>query len=362
MSDFGRRGLIASRTAVLAVLVFASALVGVVSLGPTPASAVAGCGSGAGVIYGNIKVTGNGPQLTRSELTWNGNTTIPNKAMAEHASPNSTQDFKYCGKGLFDWPMEANTKYRINGPSVGGQATGYLVKIHTKIPGWGDNEVSCSIDQEYGPPDIDPFYCKANNITDSSYGRYAIGTDFEIGRKGQKILTNEHERARLLSDFCSKNDAHQCKYDPNTRITETYGPEELVASASASCTGDVPFTFNWTQAIITTETVGATATLGVNIGKLVPIVSASLSANYGFTFTQNFTASGTYGPYNIPKGQRLNLYRSALLNSVNGTFVLSGTGDTLYVVPNATFKWPSPGNDKGHLIPREGPRGDCPRI
>jgi hypothetical protein len=118
----------------------------------------------------------------------------------------------------------------------------------------------------------------------------------------------------------------------------------------APCTEGLTYTFQWSQTIATTENVGATASLTLSIGKLLPIVQASVSATYGFTWTQSKTVSGTY-PYPIPKGHRIHLVRTAKLNEVTGSFLLAGNGDTNYSVPHATFKWADP-SGSGIISPK----------
>jgi hypothetical protein len=271
-------------------------------------------------------------------------------------NPGGSAGFHYCGKSVFTWPVETTTEYRINGPKVGKSLTGYIVNIHTKIQFKGDNEFNCSVRQEFGPQTVDPFYCSTKG-TDSG-SRYAIIADFTVGLKKVTTVTNPHEEARLLAEHCVRNDPTRCVFDSKKLNTNVYGSQEPVSdSVDAPCNSDTTFTFTWSQTVATTENIGTTASLTVSVGKLLPIVQASVSATYGFSWTQSKTFSGTL-PIPIPKAHRAHLVRKALLNEVVGSFLLVGNGDTNYLIPHADFQWADP-SGKGIITPNEDRRRDC---
>lgn len=351
---------------VLAIAVGATALsvlsaAGVVSVGlltASPAGAYLGCPVGGGAVKGEVKVASGGPPMARiGNTSYNGDLMTQNTAFPQNVNPGGSGAFHYCGKSVFTWPVETKTQYRINGPRVGKDLTGYIVDVFTKIPFKGDNEYTCSVSQEFGPKTVDPFYCSPKGTDAGS--RYAIIADFTVGLKKVSTITNEHEQARLLADHCAKQDLTRCVFDSKNLNTNVYGPQEPVTDAvDATCTHDLPFTFNWTQTIATTENIGASASVTVAIGSLVPIVQANVAATYGFSWTQSRTAGGTY-PYTVPKGHRMHLVRSAKLNEVTGSFLLAGSGDTNYLIPHATFKWMDR-SETGIISPKLEQLAGCP--
>ncbi len=333
-----RVGLAIVAGATMLSVVSAAGVVGVGVLTAQPAGAYLGCPLGGGATKGKVLVAHGGPAITRVDNTsYNGDLMTQNTPFPLNVNPGGEGTFHYCGKGITTWPVETKTEYRINGPKIGKDLTGFLVAIHTKIPFKGDNVFTCSVRQEFGPNTVDPFYCSTKG-TDSG-STYAIIADFTIGLKKVTTITNEHEQARLLADHCVRDQPTRCVFASKDLNSNVYGPEEPVTdSVDATCTHDLPFTFTWTQTIATTENVGASASVTLAIGSLVPIVQANVAATYGFSWTQSRTAGGTY-PYTVPKGYRMHLVRSARLNEVTGSFLLSGNGDTNYLIPHATFKW-----------------------
>jgi len=341
----------------VAVAVAATA-VGFGLLTAAPAGAYLGCPLGAGAVKGKVVVESGVPAVKRVDNTsYNGDLMTQNTPFPLDVHPGGSGEFHYCGKSVFTWPVETTTQYRINGPKVGKDVTGYLVDIHTKIPLKGDNEYTCSVRQEYGPKTVDPFFCSAKG-TDSG-SRYAIIADFTIGVKKLQTVTDPHDEARLLAQKCLRADLTQCVFDPKDLSTNIYGPEVPVSAAvDAHCDSDTTHTFTWSQTISTTENIGATGSVTVSIGQLVPIVQASVSATYGFSWTQIGMVGGTV-PYHIPAAHRLHVVRRALLNEVSGRFVLVGNGDTNYVVPHATFKWMDR-SEQGIISPKKERLPNCP--
>jgi hypothetical protein len=342
-----------------AAIVTASAVtvVGVGLMTATPSAAYLGCPVGGGAIKGKVLVAGGGPPMTRaSNPSYDGDITTQNTPFPLNVSPGGNGEFHYCGKGVLTWPVEAKAEYRINGPKVGKDLTGYIVDIHTKIPFKGDNQYTCDVRQEFGPKTVNPFYCGTKGIDAGS--RYAINAEFTVGVKKIVTVTDPHQEARLLAEHCVRGEPTQCVFDSKNLNTNVYGPEESVTDAvDAPCGEGLTYTFSWSQTIATTENVGGSASLTVAIGKLLPIVQASVSATYGFSWTQSKTVSGTY-PYPIPKGHRIHLVRTAKLNEVTGGFLLASNGDTNYVIPHATFKWPDP-SGSGIISPKLEPLASC---
>lgn len=352
-----RVGLAIAIGATVLSAVSAAAVVGVGLMTATPAGAYLGCPLGGGAIKGKVLVTGGGPALSRvSNPSYNGDLVSQNTEFPKSVSPGGSGEFLYCGKGVTTWPVETKAEYRINGPKVGKDVTGYIVDINNKIPFAGSNEFTCSVRQEFGPKTVDPFYC--NTKGQDAGSRYAILVDFTVGVKKLVTVTDAHEEARLLAEHCVRGEPTQCVFDPKNLNTNVYGPEEPVSdSVDATCNHETTYTFSWSQTITTTENVGGSASLTLAVGQLLPIVQASVSATYGFSWSQSKTVSGTL-PVPIPKGHRVHLVRTAKLNEVTGSFLLAGNGDTNYVIPHATFKWADP-SGSGIISPKEEPLARC---
>src|SRR3954470_22981262 len=226
--------------------------VGLLTAAP-PAGAYLGCPLGAGAIKGKVAVDVGLRAITRvNEPSYNGGIMTQNTAFPQNVNPGGSGEYHYCGKTVVDWPVETSTQYRINGPKVGNDVTGYLIDIHTKIPFKGDNEYRCSMRQEYGPKTVDPFYCRTNPTDAGS--RYAIIADFVVGLKKNVTVTNPHDEARLLAEHCIKEDLTQCVFDSKNLNTNLYGPEVPVSDAiDGRCDADNTYTFSWSQTISTTE-------------------------------------------------------------------------------------------------------------
>lgn len=352
-----RSGLALVMGATMLSVVSAATVVGVGLLTASPAGAYLGCPLGAGAVKGKVAVAHDAPAATRlNNTTYNGSDMTQETAFPQNVNPGGEGAFHYCGKSVFTWPVETRTEYRINGPKVGNSLTGYIVDIHTKIPFKGDNVYGCSVRQEYGPEIVDPFYCRAQG-TDSG-SRYATIANFTIERKKLTTVTDPHQQARLLADHCVRGETRQCVFDSKNLNTNLTGPKTNVGpTIDGQCHADTPYTYTWSQTISTTESIGSSASVTVAIGKLLPIVQASVSATYGFSWTASITSSGSI-PYTIPKGQRLHLVRSAKLNEVTGGFVLAGNGDTNYLIPHASFTWADK-SEAGTLTPVFERRADC---